>query len=965
LEYTRLAYSHRPKPFAMPVFFFVASIPRAIRRASLFLFLLILCVDAQGQSEVRAGQPSAGGQADSLAIHFQRKADYYRRADSLAAWLYCYWDWQAEVFEDSRQALSILDTARRLAWRSPRSADEAEALLWLETNRGYHLFQLGKVLASAQAYEAALAWYQAYPGLDFEALDYLYLPLGAHYIRLGDNEKARALYEGAISRHAGGERDGALAGLYNNLGLTYWNEGDYARAIAVYEKGLAGKGVPPIKAALLHLSLGQSLLDSGRLPAATQAADAALGLLRRLESLDPDLEALPDYLAGAYLLRARLLREAGQNELALVYLRRALAYAHRAWRTPQHRDIAKIWLEFGASYLRAGAPRRALAAFNQALAGLLPGFPADSLEALPHSGRLYAENSLFQALEGKADALWAIYQEAPRLADLRLALECHRLAGLVEAELWRWLGYESSKINLAAQRRKRLGKAIELARRLYEAGGDEAWLYRGWTYAEQAKSALLLEAVRRNHLDHALAKGDETLRLARRLRQQAAYFERNLLLTPDSPLRVAWLSQRDSLLRQSIEVEALLTRRYPAWTAWRESAEGFDAAAIRALRQAMPRYTILEYFAGETHIELFCQAPAGAARWWRIDTPDSLAAQARRFLEMLRSRSAAPSIAAYGALAHHLHARLLAPALEASPAGLTEVLIVPDAWLAMLPFEAFWLAPSTDGGWEKAPFALRRHAIHYAFSLAVLDAQRRSPARGGRDISQLAPRFAARERGLAPLVYSHEEAPVRWLCGDRRFLDEAADFARLRQAAERYRVVHLSTHAGAEAENLPPRVELHDRSIYLPDIYALRIPAELVALSACQTATGTFHAGEGTMSLARAFAYAGAKGLAASLWTINEASTAYISRRFHANLRAGAAKPAALRAAKIAYLDDPEIPAFQKTPYYWAGLIYLGEEGAIKWSKCPLRVAAPLSLLALALLALWKGWSFFRSANGE
>jgi len=88
------------------------------------------------------------------------------------------------------------------------------------------------------------------------------------------------------------------------------------------------------------------------------------------------------------------------------------------------------------------------------------------------------------------------------------------------------------------------------------------------------------------------------------------------------------------------------------------------------------------------------------------------------------------------------------------------------------------------------------------------------------------------------------------------------------------------------------------------------------------------------MSLSRAFTYAGAKGLISSLWTINEAATANLLQRLYKQLQQGDSKAASLRQAKLGYLDDPIIPAFQKSPYYWAGLVYLGDEGSVIFNPC-------------------------------
>lgn len=886
---------------------------------------------------------------DSLTETYTEQASYYRSADSLAAWAYTYWDWQAEVFEDSEQALSLLDRAVEGAWRKPRNAEEAEAMLWVETNRGYHLFRLGKVLAAVKAYEAALDWQAAYSGIAFELIDYLYLPLGAHYTRLGENARAQALYEQAIAEHEGDPQDAQLGGIYNNLGLSYWNEGRYERAIATYERGLACEGLPPITAARLRLSLAQTYLDMEQLGRASSLLRQVMGTLSPLPAKTPPAEGLSDCLSGAYLLQGWLLGAEGQSAAALASLEKALAYGKQARGTGQHRDIAKIWVAFGQLRLQAGQPEQAQQAFQQALGSLIPNFPAGQLGALPRPEQLYEENTLYEALEGRAEALLAQHQRQADLGKLRDALESHRLAGQVEHKLQQLLQYESSRISLAAQRRQRLGKAIGIARALYEATGDEALLYRAWANAEQAKSALLLEAVQRHHFSGLLSAEDGLLSQARQLRQQLAYFERSLLLAPQAEERVEWLSQRDELLQSLAVAEAQLAQRHPAWAAWQEQGAGLEAADISNMRAQLPGYTLIEYFVGADQVEVFAQAPDGPASWHRIPYPDTLAGQVQRLLSLLRSRTAMQAATTYGEQAHAIYQQLLQPVLAADRSQ--ALLIVPDAWLSLLPFEALWYEPAATAAWAKAPFLIKQHKLHYAFSLAVLAGQRRMEARADRHFLQLAPRFEAGQRGLMPLKYGELEAPPAPLCRSRQYWDGDASFERLQAEGRDYRIVHLSTHAEVDSSGLLPRVEFYDKAAYLPDIYALELQAELVVLSACQTGLGVFQEGEGLMSLARAFAYTGTKGLAASLWAINDAATADVLQRMYAYLQQGAAKPDALHQAKLAYLADPEVAAFQKSPYYWAGLVYLGDERALGWVDCPWRVKN-WWMLALAALGI-------------
>lgn len=889
---------------------------------------------------------------DSLAFYYQKIAQYHRKENDLAAWAYAWWDWQAVVFDDTPLALSLLDSVIQNAWRLPQTNEEAEAMLWVQVNRGYHLFQLGKVLDSVKAYEAALQWYQNYAIPDFEALDYLYLPLGAHYTRLGDNEKARALYETAVLRHPQGSQDGALAGLYNNLGLTYWNEGDQENALLSFDKGLACRDVPAIKSALLHFSSAQSLLAAGRSQEAEPRVNTAIDLLLKIKKQSPEEEALPDYLSGAYAVKAKLLSQNDDTSAALSYLNQALVCIKTARGTARHRDVAKIQLELGRLHLQKKDPGQALQAFHAALGSLIPDIPA-AANALPATEQLYEENAIYEALEGKADALWMRYGRSGQLDDLRIALNCHGLAARTELLLRRLLQYESSKITLLSQSRQRAAKAIAIARKLYTVTGEEDFLYEAWAVAEQAKSVILLEAVQSNRFHSSAEAGDTLPATERRIRQHTAYFDRLLLLEPASPLRPEWVAQLDELQRQLAETEQQLEAKYPAWVALRSQAEVFSGTSIKALRDTLPGYALIEFFVGANDIEVFGQSPSGKAIWKTIPHADSVGAQIQAFISLLQSREALQTPGAYRASAYDIYTRLLQPVLSALGAQQSaNVLIVPDAWLAFLPFEALYYEPAPEAGWERAPFVLKRYSIHYDFSLAVLENRRGLASGASRNIAQFSPRFQAGQRNLPPLLYSAGEAPVSKRCQSALYEDERAGLTELQQAAPQYAVLHLSTHAGVDTGGLLPRVELFDRAAYLPDVYALNLQAELVVLSACQTALGRFRQGEGVMSLSRAFAYAGAKGLVASLWMINEVSTARILQAMYAELNAGVVKPAALRQAKLRYLDDPAVPVFEKSPYYWAGLVYTGDEASLQWKKCGM---PRLALFAFGILLLAGG----------
>jgi CHAT domain-containing protein len=145
-----------------------------------------------------------------------------------------------------------------------------------------------------------------------------------------------------------------------------------------------------------------------------------------------------------------------------------------------------------------------------------------------------------------------------------------------------------------------------------------------------------------------------------------------------------------------------------------------------------------------------------------------------------------------------------------------------------------------------------------------------------------------------------------------------------RLAPRDFEILHFATHAFVD----PRRPELsgiilaNGGSLRLPEIYNLDLRARLVVLSACRSATGADLPGEGVVGLARAFLYAGARGVLATLWDVDDRASAELVRRFYAGMVTQRLTPAAaLRAAQDSLRADPR----WRDPYFWAGLTLHGD----------------------------------------
>jgi CHAT domain-containing protein len=214
------------------------------------------------------------------------------------------------------------------------------------------------------------------------------------------------------------------------------------------------------------------------------------------------------------------------------------------------------------------------------------------------------------------------------------------------------------------------------------------------------------------------------------------------------------------------------------------------------------------------------------------------------------------------------------------------------------------------------------------------------PEAAAAHVSTLDVRRAAQESGVtafARLRFSRQEADALAALAPGNQTLKATDFAANRSAATSpelgsYRIVHFATHG--LLNNINPELSgivlslvdeagrPQDGFLRLHDIYNLRLGADLVVLSACETALGRDIRGEGLVGLTRGFMYAGAPRVLASLWSVDDRGTAELMRQLYFSvLKEGKSPAAALRAAQVSMWKTTR----WQSPYYWAAFVLQGE----------------------------------------
>jgi CHAT domain-containing protein len=490
---------------------------------------------------------------------------------------------------------------------------------------------------------------------------------------------------------------------------------------------------------------------------------------------------------------------------------------------------------------------------------------------------------------------------------------------------------------------------IEVNYQFYQLGGERKYVDRAMRYMEKSRSILLKEMMQ--HAKAVIRAGipDTMLAQERGVREQIAGLEnrkyeseRKLPAGQQSDLVFHQLNDSLFILRE--QYWALLKQieqRYPEYYTMKHADRSTETAAI-VNRLLQPQEALVQYFVGDDHIYTLVYRGDGAYTMTKAPV-DDLDSNVKALRENIYGYVLTPadSLAkAYGDGAYHLYQKLLQPISGYLPYRVT---IIPDGLLEYLPFEALLTAKADPNSSFRAwPYCLRKYSFCYAHSVLSLEEMRQRQNRPKyRQVLAIAPSFSPalavrspeeRRRSFGALEDNLVEvAGIRDLFPAKTLVGREATVASFKALAGDYAVLHLATHAKADNENgeyaYVAFSETNDTAtsnlLYLKHLYTLPLHADMVTLSACETGVGKLRRGEGVVSLARGFSYAGANSLVTTLWRISDRESATLMQRYYQGLKNDLSKDEALRQAKLNYLD--EASGNRAHPFFWAAFVTIGD----------------------------------------
>lgn len=784
---------------------------------------------------------------------------------------------------------------------------------------------------------------------------------------LGDNRPETAVY-------------------YNGLGVIYFNLRDYARSIECHKKALSIRkttlGENNVDAAISYNNLGNSYEAVGKTTEALACKKSALEIYRQNlgenhsyvavgysnvalslyvqkkyeESIDLHKKAISIYwniykeghtdLSKFYNNLGLVYFDVNRLDSAAYYFRRAIEML-KQFNGAKSLFLNEYYENLANTLIKDNRYPEAINSLNEYLEAA--GFGAKYALEFPNLNLIYAVANAAWFKSGKE---YNNLEKAHFYALRALTALDLQYAGLTDDSKAFWL---SKNYPIYEQ-------AISVSLLKRDMDQNDTLCHHAFSYAEKSKAALLQAQIKTAGAIHFAGIPDSLLQTEHDLRiditwrekQRQSLLNKGLVETDTGTLRISSILfdlRRDyEALKQRFETE------YPEYYRLKYDLGTVSLQYVQDTLLQPRNQALLEYFVGDSSLYLFVVRPDTLIiRSVKLDFPleswieglrygiygyyaadnavqtDSLKADAKRkYLEF----------------APKLYQKLMAPVAPYLP---EKVILVPDGPLGYVPFDALLTTmPENISDFKSYPYLLHKHQFSYTYSATLLREMRDKKHRKApkNDFVAFAPYYNGdttllagmfkyddlMRKDLQPLPASGAEvAAASKLMRGKTIAGAAATEERFTGMAGDYRIIHLATHGHADNRVgdyaflafTEIKDSLENELLYVKDLYNLELNADLVVLSACETGIGKLQRGEGIISLARAFAYAGAKSIVTSLWSVADKSTAELMRLFYRELKRGKDKDEALRLARLRFLKESSVR--NGHPFFWSAFVPVGD----------------------------------------
>lgn len=866
------------------------------------------------------------------------------------------------------------------------------------TNLGIQYKNLGNIEKAIEAYERTESLYVKKFGANFSGLGIVYSNLGNIYRLTGDYNKAFE-YQGfakQILRRDSIKYFSQYQALKYNLIETQLKLGHNNEAIQFAQSNVKST-LPRLKPRLYDL-IATAYRNERQFDLSEKYYLLAIKSWIELYG-EENVELATQYLSySSFLISQR------NYEKALVYSAKARSIALKYY-GEKSTMYAEVQSNFGDYYYLKNLKARqidefrsqrkkdlneAIQYYQNAIVSLVDSFQIKDPLVDPPLDNVISDIQLVDEFKKKALAL-------ERLADIYLSefdyknsfkyfnASLNSLSKAVELIHRLQIGFENeeSKLFLSQNQESTFYEAIKISFKLYKQTKKAEFIERAFEFSERSKSSNLLASVKDVKAKEFGGIPDSLLRRENYLKNNISnyssmLFEENHAEKPDSQkvnlysAKIFKFNEEYNRLIDSFE------KSYPQYYAFKYENRVIGIKEIQSklsVRQAVVEFHVKEPDAEEKEGELYrFVITKDSVHFAKESFNYSYVANIQAVHDFLISPNylftKKKDFVNYSLAAHGLYDKLIGPvAKKLEGKSLT---IIPHEKLSYIPFDALLsqLPDTSVMNFRNLNYLVRDYPINYSYSATLLFDYFGQKKKSDKSLIVFSPQYIASEsriekEGAIPQFFSPLPGAKDEVAGISRFIkadsfvDLLAQENTFKEKAPDFDILHLAMHTVINDSlpmfsklvfSKPDQKSTDDGYLNTYEIYNMKLKARLAVLSACETGTGKLQKGEGVMSMARGFIYAGCPSIVMTLWKVEDKSGVKIMENFYRYLSKGKSKDAALRMAKLKHLENSD--PLTAHPHFWLGYVNIGNPEPLYASK-DIYFVVFLFLIVVLVFADW------------
>ena len=727
-----------------------------------------------------------------------------------------------------------------------------------------------------------------------------------------------------------------------NIGNIYYEQLAYQSALDHYLKTYAvWKDVYPLehhRMRSLNEAIGDMYWELGQRKEALTFFNYSLA----------DTEVVNNDDSESMVFQADSLLDTGNYNHALIYYQQAVSWREDTF--GKDHVLTGACMNFvGRAQRSSGDIHASLKTYQKAIDILVEEMTESSTYENPDMDmNIQSYQYVLESLMAKGELFRTLYSETNDLTDLKTSLATFEVAVEVLEKITNNDLSEASRSFWTDKTISLIENSIEVCHELYQVDQNVVYLQKAFQFSERSKALLLLASLYDMDIDSFTDVPKDILQKEKEIKQSINHYTGNIAAEQKRCKQVRnkmLILYRDTLFSLRNEYDILIRKvqkEYPEYYGLKYAP---NIASVEELQtQLLDADTrLINYFVGQQSIYVFSIGEKNISLR-KIENGAGLVEKSASFFTQLSDRKAIENEpqSVFEEFCEHssqLYTELLEPELRSISER--SLIIIPDGNLSYLPFEILLKTKpqSKKRDYGSLSYLLKDFSVSYSPSASILLTSQ-GIERSNHAYYGFAPSYEQTpsiddRKTLSQLEYSSTEIETgAALFGGKSWIGNDATEAILKEHSHDAGILHLAMHGLVEDEQpllstlFLESSPTEDGLLHTYEIYNMRVPAQLVILSACNTASGKLVRGEGIQSLERAFHFAGSSALLSTLWSVDDAASSSLSSQFLQSLKAGEPKDKALRAAKLGFLQSasPE----KKHPFYWSSFKLSGDRMPLK-----------------------------------